>query len=140
MNYLKWLIIPRLNSVSLNRFCASHFLVWGSIWGFLTTANSMVLKVLTNSVGVLRYAYDKFYYFSHNCVGFTVMRRQNVLNSPTFTLNDIINNMELLLWCLPNIQWKPSLKCVKIPDFDHLTAIFAISLNPSQRWDPYPKM
>ena len=105
--------MSRLNSVSLNRFCASHFLVWGSIWGFLTTANSMVLKVLTNSVGVSRYAYDKFYYFSHNCVGFTVMRRQNVLNSPTFTLNDIINNMELLLWCLPNIQWKPSLKCVK---------------------------
>ena len=77
---------------------------------FSTIADAIVLKVLTNSVGVLRYAYDKFNYFSHNCVGFTVMRGQNVLNSPTFTLNDIINNMELLLWCFPNIQSKPRLK------------------------------
>ena len=30
----------------------------------------MVLKVLTDSVGVLRYAYDIFYYFSHNLCGF----------------------------------------------------------------------
>ena len=71
---------------------------------FSTIADAIVLKVLTNSVGVLRYAYDKFNYFSHNCVGFTVMRGQNVLNSPTFTLNDTTNNMELLLWYFPIIQ------------------------------------
>ena len=30
----------------------------------------MAIKVLANSVGVLRYAYDIFYYFSHNLRGF----------------------------------------------------------------------
>ena len=112
--------IPRLNSGSSSFFWEWYFWFWRWFWGFLTIANSMVQKVWTNFMGVFRYSLGKFNYFWPFCVGLAYMCGRNALKLHSGTKLDIVNKLELLIWCFANIHSKPRPKIPVFWAFYHL--------------------
>ena len=112
--------IARLNSGNQSFFWEWYFWFQRGFWGYLTIANSMVLKFRTNFMGVWRYSLGKFNNFSLFCVGLTKICGRNALESHLLTDIDIINKQELLFWCFPYIRSKSRSEIPVFRVFFHL--------------------